>query len=434
MPEIRSTRERGFEAWFESLLEQRRLAASNVDAAVARIIEDVRHRGDEALIEHTLRLDGADLSERGIRYSRKEIAEIAERTPADVSEALTAAEARIRSFHERQLPEDREWTDDDGATLGWRWRPIDAVGLYVPGGKASYPSSVLMNAVPARVAGVRDVAIAVPTPGGEVNPAVFRAALLAGVETIHPIGGSQAIAAFAFGTESVAPADKIFGPGNAYVAAAKRMVFGIVGIDLIAGPSEVLVIADGNADPEWIAADLLAQAEHDESAQSILITDDESFCRNVRVIAERRLDSLRRRSTAAASWRDRGAIVAVRNMDEAADLSNRIAPEHLQICTRDPDALVPRIRHAGSVFLGSWTPTAIGDYVGGANHVLPTAGTARFASGLSALDFMKRMTVTVLSKDALSNIGPAAATLARSEGLEAHEASVELRIRRLARK
>ena len=434
MPEVRSTWERGFESWFESLLERRRSGSADVEQAVARIIEDVWNRGDEALIEHTLRLDGADLSERGIRYSHEEIAEIAERTPADVSEALTAAEARIRSFHERQLPEDREWTDDDGATLGWRWRPINAVGLYVPGGKASYPSSVLMNAVPARVAGVRDVAIAVPTPGGEVNPAVFRAALLAGVETIHPIGGSQAIAAFAFGTDSVAPADKIFGPGNDYVAAAKRMVFGLVGIDLIAGPSEVLVIADGDADPEWIAADLLAQAEHDESAQSILIADDESFCRNVGAIAEKRLDSLRRSSPAAASWRDRGALVAVRSMDEAADLSNRIAPEHLQICTRDPNALVPRIKHAGSVFLGPWTPAAIGDYVGGTNHVLPTAGTAKFASGLSVLDFMKRMTVTGLSKDALSSIGPAAATLARSEGLTAHETSLELRIRRSARR
>ena len=434
MPEVRSTRERGFEAWFESLLERRRSGASKVDKAVARIIEDVRNRGDAALIEHTLRLDGADLSERGIRYSREEIAEIAERTPADVFEALTVAEARIRSFHERQLPEDREWTDEGGATLGWRWRPIDAVGLYVPGGKASYPSSVLMNAVPARVAGVRDIAIAVPTPRGEVNPAVFRAALLAGVETIHPIGGSQAIAAFAFGTETVAPADKIFGPGNAYVAAAKRMVFGIVGIDLIAGPSEVLVVADRDADPDWVAADLIAQAEHDESAQSILIADDESFCRNVGAIAERRLDSLRRNSPAAASWRDRGVLVVVRSMAEAADLSNRIAPEHLQICTRDPNALIPRIRNAGSVFLGPWTPTAIGDYVGGTNHVLPTAGTARFASGLSVLDFMKRMTVTGLSEAALSNIGPAAATLARSEGLEAHEASVELRVRRLARK
>lgn len=433
MPEVRSTSETGFEAWFELLLERRRSEASNVDEAVARIIEDVRNRGDAALVEHTLRLDGADLSEQGIRYSRDEIAEIAEQTPAEVSEALAAAEARIRAFHERQLPEDREWTDEDGATLGWRWLPIDAVGLYVPGGKASYPSSVLMNAVPARVAGVRDVAIAVPTPGGEVNPAVLRAALLAGVDTIHPIGGSQAIAAFAFGTETVAPADKIFGPGNAYVAAAKRMVFGTVGIDLIAGPSEVLIIADRDADPEWVAADLLAQAEHDEAAQSILIADDEAFCREIGAIADRRLKSLQGDSPAAASWRDRGALIAVRNMDEAADLSNRIAPEHLQICTRDPNALVRRIRNAGSVFLGAWTPTAIGDYVGGTNHVLPTAGTARFASGLSVLDFMKRMTVTGLSEAALSSIGPAAATLARSEGLTAHEVSVTLRIQRLAR-
>ncbi|MEM9267363.1 MAG: histidinol dehydrogenase, partial [Pseudomonadota bacterium] len=332
---------------------------------------------------------------------------------------------------ERQLPQDAQWQDDSGATLGWRWTPVSAAGLYVPGGLASYPSSVLMNAIPAAVAGVSRLAIAVPTPRGEVNPLVLLAARLSGVEEVYRIGGAQAIGALAYGTQTIAPVDKITGPGNAYVAAAKRQVFGLVGIDMIAGPSEILVIADKDNDPDWIAVDLLSQAEHDESAQSILITDDAAFGRAVAQAVEARLETLERRHIAGPSWRDYGAVITVRDLKEATTLTDRIAPEHLEICTQDPEALAAEITHAGAIFLGAWTPEAIGDYIGGPNHVLPTARSARFSSGLSVLDFMKRTTLARMTPASLAAIGPAAERLALSESLEAHGLSVRARLDRL---
>jgi histidinol dehydrogenase len=353
--------------------------------------------------------------------------------PGEERAALELAAERIRAYHARQLPEDARWTDPDGATLGWRWTPVAAAGLYVPGGLASYPSSVLMNAIPAQVAGVGRLAICAPTPDGVANPLVLLAARLSGVDTIYRIGGAQAIAAMAYGTETVAAVDKITGPGNAYVAAAKRRVFGKVGIDMIAGPSEILVIADADNDPDWIAIDLLSQAEHDESAQSILITDDDAFGRAVAAAVEARLGTLERAHIAGPSWRDYGAVIVVRDLAEAAALSDRIAPEHLELCVADPEALLEGITHAGAVFLGQWTPEAIGDYVGGPNHVLPTARSARFSSGLSVLDFMKRTTLARMTPEALRAIGPAAETLARSESLEAHGLSVRARLDKLNR-
>ncbi|MFZ1727657.1 MAG: histidinol dehydrogenase, partial [Albidovulum sp.] len=333
----------------------------------------------------------------------------------------------------RQMPEDQHWTDAVGAELGWRWTPVTAAGLYVPGGLASYPSSVLMNAIPAKVAGVRNLVIACPTPDGVVNPLVLYAARLAGVDKVYRIGGAQAIAALAYGTETVAPVDKITGPGNAYVAAAKRRVFGRVGIDMIAGPSEILIVADRDNDPDWIALDLLSQAEHDATAQSILVTDDAGFGRAVAAAVDKRLAALERRAIAGASWRDYGAIIVTRDLVEAAALSNRVAPEHLELCVADPEALSKEITHAGAIFMGNWTPEAIGDYVGGPNHVLPTARSARFSSGLSVMDFLKRTTLARMTPAALAAIGPAAERLARSEGLEAHGLSVRARLDRLNR-
>ena len=329
------------------------------------------------------------------------------------------------------MPEDAQWTDPEGATLGWRWTAVSAAGLYVPGGLASYPSSVLMNAVPAKVAGVGRLVVTVPTPDGVINPLVMMACKVAGVDEVYRIGGAQAIAALAYGTETIAPVDKITGPGNAFVAAAKRRVFGKVGIDMIAGPSEILVIADKDNDPDFLALDLMSQAEHDESAQSILITDDAGFGRAVAEAVDKRLETLERRAIAGASWRDFGAVITVRDMDEAARLSDRIAPEHLELCVADPEALSGKITHAGAIFLGQYTPEAIGDYVGGPNHVLPTARSARFSSGLSVLDFMKRTTLSRMTPAALKSIGPAAETLAKSESLEAHGLSVRARLDRL---
>ena len=340
--------------------------------------------------------------------------------PAHERAALEKAAERIRAYHERQRPSDARWTDAAGATLGWRWTPVSAAGLYVPGGLASYPSSVLMNAIPAQVAGVERLVMCAPTPDGRANPLVLLAAHLSGVDTIYRIGGAQAVAAMAYGTATITPVDKITGPGNAYVAAAKRRVFGRVGIDMIAGPSEILVLADADNDPDWIALDLLSQAEHDESAQSILITTDAAFGQAVAAAVDKRLETLERRAIAGASWRDYGAIVTVRDLAEAADLTNRIAPEHLELCVADPEALSEQIHHAGAIFLGRWTPEAIGDYIGGPNHVLPTARSARFSSGLSVLDFMKRTTLAQMTPAALAAIGPAAETLAISESLEAH--------------
>ncbi|MGB0905528.1 MAG: histidinol dehydrogenase, partial [Mangrovicoccus sp.] len=346
-------------------------------------------------------------------------------------EALELAAERIRDYHQRQMPQDSIWQDESGATLGWRWTPVDAAGLYVPGGLASYPSSVLMNAIPAQVAGVERMIICAPTPDGQANPLVLLAARLAGVSQVYRIGGAQAVAAMAYGTDTFVPVDVITGPGNAYVAAAKRRVFGKVGIDMIAGPSEILVIADEHNDPHWIALDLLSQAEHDQSAQSILITTDASFGQAVAEAVESRLSFLQRAAIAGASWRDYGAIITVPNLDIAAQLSDRIAPEHLELCVSDPHEMAGRVKHAGAIFLGAWTPEAIGDYVGGPNHVLPTARSARFSSGLSVMDFLKRTTLAEMTPAALRQIGPAAETLAKSESLEAHGMSVRTRLDRL---
>ncbi|MCA8868339.1 MAG: histidinol dehydrogenase [Rhodobacteraceae bacterium] len=431
MPQFLTTTAPDFETRFSALLTAKREDSPDVDAAVADIIADVRSRGDQALIELTQKFDHFTLSPAEFAFSKDEIdAEIA-RVPVAEAKALELAAERIRAYHLRQRPDDALWQDDVGATLGWRWSAVTSAGLYVPGGLASYPSSVLMNAIPAAVAGVEHLVIAAPTPNGRVNPLVLLAARLAGVETVYRIGGAQAIAALAYGTETIASVDKITGPGNAYVAAAKRRVFGKVGIDMIAGPSEILVIADADNDPDWIAVDLLSQAEHDESAQSILITDDLNFATLVARAVEKRLETLDRRAIAAKSWRDFGAVICAADLSEAAELANRIAPEHLEICVSKPDALAEQIKHAGAIFLGAFTPEAIGDYVGGPNHVLPTSRSARFSSGLSVLDFMKRTTISRISPAALAAIGPAAETLALSEGLEAHALSVRLRLEQL---
>ncbi len=433
MPVFLSTADQGFDAAFLALLSAKREDAPDVDAAVAAIIADVRARGDAAVIELTARFDRLELTPATLAFSADEIeAECARVSPEDRA-ALELAADRIRAYHARQVPEDQRWTDAAGAELGWRWGPVSAAGLYVPGGLASYPSSVLMNAIPAKVAGVERLVIACPTPGGVVNPLVLYAARLAGVDRVYRIGGAQAIAAMAYGTETIAPVDKITGPGNAYVAAAKRRVFGRVGIDMIAGPSEILVIADRDNDPDWIALDLLSQAEHDESAQSILVTDDAAFGRAVAAAVEARLGTLERRVIAGASWRDYGAVIVVRDLAEAAMLSDRVAPEHLELCVADPDALAAQVSHAGAIFLGHWTPEAIGDYVGGPNHVLPTARSARFSSGLSVMDFLKRTTIAKMTPGALAAIGPAAERLAISESLEAHGLSVRARLDRLNR-
>jgi histidinol dehydrogenase len=420
-----------FEARFSALLGQKREEAEDVDAAVAAIIADVRARGDAALLDLTQRFDR--VRPASLRVSEAEIdALVAEVHPGQRA-ALELAAERIQAFHARQMPRDESWTDEAGATLGWRWTPVAAAGLYVPGGTASYPSSVLMNAVAARVAGVPRVVVTVPTPDGVANPLVLLACRVAGVHEVYRVGGAQAVAALAYGTESIAPVDKITGPGNAYVAAAKRRVFGRVGIDMIAGPSEVLVIADAHADPDLVALDLLAQAEHDASAQSILVTTSAALARAVAEAVERRLPMLPRAAIAGASWRDHGAIVVARDLAEAAALSDRVAPEHLELIVADPEALAAQVTHAGAIFLGPWTPEAVGDYVAGPNHVLPTARTARFSSGLSVLDFLKRTTLQRLTPEALRRLGPPAETLARAESLDAHGLSVRARLDRLNR-
>ena len=433
MPQFLSTGDPDFERRFKALLAAKREDSPDVDDAVSDIIADVRRRGDAALLELTAHFDRLELTADRLRFTADEIAQAADAVPDDDRAALQLAADRIRAYHDRQMPADARWTDAVGAELGWRWSAVSAAGLYVPGGLASYPSSVLMNAIPAKVAGVRRLAMVVPTPDGVVNPLVLLAAKIAGVDEIYRVGGAQAVAALAYGTETIAPVDKITGPGNAYVAAAKRRVFGKVGIDMIAGPSEILVIADADNDPDWIALDLLSQAEHDESAQSILITTDAAFGQRVAAAVERRLETLDRRAIAGASWRDFGAIIAVSDLDEAVALSDRIAPEHLELCVSDAEALSERITHAGAIFVGGWTPEAIGDYIGGPNHVLPTARSARFSSGLSVMDFLKRTTIARMTPEALAAIGPAAARLAASEGLEAHGLSVQARLDRLNR-
>ena len=431
MPQILNINQADFETQFQALMSAKREDSPDVDATVTKIIADVRERGDAAVIELTSKFDRLDLAPDTLAFSREEIMAHCATVPAEDRTALELAAERIRDYHERQMPADASWVDASGATLGWRWTPVSAAGLYVPGGLASYPSSVLMNSIPAKVAGVGRLAICVPTPDGVTNPLVILAAQISGVDEIYRIGGAQAIAALAYGTETIAPVDKITGPGNAYVAAAKRRVFGKVGIDMIAGPSEILVIADADNDPAWIATDLLSQAEHDESAQSILITNDAAFGDKVISEVNRQLTTLERRDIAGASWRDFGAVIVVTDMAQAIVLSNMLAPEHLELCVADPDAMANDITHAGAIFLGAWTPEAIGDYVGGPNHVLPTARSARFSSGLSVMDFVKRTTMTKMTPASLKAIGPAAETLAKSEGLQAHGLSVRARLDKL---
>ncbi|MFT6091237.1 histidinol dehydrogenase [Sulfitobacter sp.] len=431
MPQFLDYSQPDFEAAFAALLSAKREESTDVDDTVADIIAQVRKSGDAAVIALTQKFDRIALTPETLRITAAEVDAAVAQVSAEDRAALELAATRIRDYHARQLPEDAEWTDDAGATLGWRWTAVSAAGLYVPGGLASYPSSVLMNAIPAKVAGVKRLAMVVPTPDGVLNPLVLLAARIAGVDEIYRIGGAQAVAALAYGTATIPPVDKITGPGNAFVAAAKRRVFGKVGIDMIAGPSEILVIADGDNDPDWIALDLLSQAEHDESAQSILVTTDAAFGQAVAAAVEKRLETLERRKIAGASWRDNGAIITVPDVAIAAELSNRVAPEHLELCVADVDALSALITHAGAIFLGQWTPEAIGDYIGGPNHVLPTARSARFSSGLSVLDFMKRTTLARMSPQALRAIGPSAARLARSESLEAHGLSVTARLGKL---
>ena len=420
-----------FEPRFRALLAAKRESAADVDAAVAVIIADVRARGDAALIEHTRRFDRVDLSKTGFRVAEKEIEAAVAACDRKALAALELAHERVLAYHRRQLPDDVWFVDSLGVELGWRWRPIDAVGLYVPGGAASYPSSVIMNAAPAKVAGCRRLAMTAPTPDGKLNPLVLAAAKIAGVTEIYRLGGAQAIAALAYGTESVAPVAKIVGPGNAYVAAAKRRVFGAVGIDMIAGPSEVVVLADSSAKPALVAADLLAQAEHDESAQSILITDDASLADAVVAAVERHLKTLARHEIASTSWREYGAVILVRKLADALPLADRIAAEHLELICEDAEALAVKIKNAGAIFIGGYTPEAIGDYVGGSNHVLPTARSARFSSGLNVLDFMKRSSILKCDAEALRAIGGAAVTLGEAEGLTAHARSVSIRLNSL---
>ena len=418
----------GFDAAFCALLAERRGVAVDVDRAAAAIVGAVRSGGDAALLDCTQRFDRLSLTPDTIRLRADEAATLAAAAPDAVRDALVQAAERIEAFHARLMPADLDYRDDAGVRLGARWRALDSVGLYVPGGSAAYPSTVLMNAIPARIAGVRRIAMAVPAPNGVLHPAVMAAAGIAGVTEIYRVGGAQAIAALAHGTETIAPVDKIVGPGNAYVAAAKRLVFGTVGIDMIAGPSEILVVADGANEPGWIAADLLSQAEHDEDAQAILMTDDAAFAARVTAAVDAHLARLPRARIAAASWRRFGAVVILRSLDEAPPLIDRLAPEHLELAVAAPAPLADAVTSAGAIFLGRHTPEAIGDYVAGPNHVLPTARSARFSSGLSPLDFLKRTTFVGCDAASLALIGPAAVTLAEAEGLHAHALSVALRL------
>ena len=431
MPMRLNSRDKTFAADFAGLLGQKREVSADVDAAVATIIADVRARGDAALVDLSRKYDAIDLEKTGIAVTAAEVKSAVASCSKETLAALEFARERIASHHQRQRPEDSRYRDAAGVELGDRWTSVESAGLYVPGGLASYPSSVLMNAIPAMVAGVPRVVMVVPSPRGELNPLVLAAAQISGVEEIYRIGGAQAVAALAYGTATISPVVKIVGPGNAYVAAAKRQVFGTVGIDSIAGPSEVLVIADKHNDPEWIAADLLAQAEHDTAAQSILMTDDADFARSVEDAVARQLTTLSRGNIAGESWSVFGATIVLRSLDEAPSLADRIAAEHLEIATVDAEALAAKIRNAGAIFIGNATPEVIGDYVAGSNHVLPTARSARFSSGLGVLDFMKRTSILKLDAAALAALGPAAMTLARAEGLEAHRRSVEIRLETL---
>jgi histidinol dehydrogenase len=417
-----------FERRFVDLLGAKRESSAEVDSVVAAIIDDVRARGDDALADYSRRFDRVDVGAMGLAIGAREVEAAVAVCEPNALGALELAHQRVMDYHRRQKPADMRFTDALGVELGWRWRPIEAVGLYVPGGAASYPSSVVMNAVPAKVAGCRRLAMVVPTPDGRVNPLVLAAARISGVDEIYRIGGAQAIAALAYGTKTIAPVAKIVGPGNAYVAAAKRRVFGAVGIDLIAGPSEVVILADSSADPRFVAADLLAQAEHDQAAQSILITDDAVLARAAAAEVDSQLATLPRAAIAGASWRDNGAIILCPSLAAALPLVDRLAPEHLEIIARDAEGLGERIENAGAIFLGAYTPEAIGDYVGGSNHVLPTARSARFSSGLSVLDFMKRTSLLKCDARSLGVLGPAAVALGKAEALDAHARSVAMRL------
>jgi histidinol dehydrogenase len=422
------TADPAFAEAFDALLDEARDTTARVDGVVAEIIAAVRAGGDAALCGYTEKFDRQPMTPGKLRVTADEVDAAVAGIPAELAQALDLAARRIEAFHRLQVPSDIQTRDDAGLTLGMRWTPLDAAGLYVPGGKAAYPSSVLMNAIPARVAGVGRIAMCVPCPGGVLNPLVLAAARRAGVDEIYRVGGAQAVAALAYGTETIAAVDRIVGPGNAYVAEAKRQVFGRVGIDGIAGPSEVVILADRTADPRRVAVDLLAQAEHDEAAQSILITDDPALADAAAAAVMAELPTLPRHAIAGASWRDHGAVIVVRDWAEGAALTNRLAPEHLQVMTADPDALFATIRHAGAAFLGHYCPEAVGDYVAGPNHVLPTGRTARFASGLSVFDFLKRTTWASADADALGRIGPAGVALAEAEGLQAHARSIAMRL------
>jgi histidinol dehydrogenase len=428
MAQMLDTRDGAFEARFQALLGMKRESSADVNDAVAKIIASVRERGDAALIDFTKQFDHLDLAETGIAVSQDDIQAALAEVDDETVDALKLAHARILDHHKRQLPQSESYTDETGVELGQRWTPVASAGLYVPGGTASSPSSVLMNAIPAKVAGVERLVMVVPSPRGQLNPLVLVAAALSGVDEIYRVGGAQAVAALAYGTETIAPVVKIVGPGNAYVAAAKRQVFGQVGIDMVAGPSEVVVIADRDNDPAWIASDLLAQAEHDTAAQSILITDDVEFADAVARVVEAQLETLPRAETARASWEEFGAVILVKSLDEALAIADRLAPEHLEIATGNADALAAEIKDAGAIFIGRYTPEVIGDYVAGTNHVLPTARSARFASGLGVLDFMKRTSLLKLDAESLKRLGPAAMKLARAEGLDAHRRSVAIRL------
>lgn len=425
-----NAREKEFAAQFSALVELTREAEEDVLRAVREIITDVRKRGDVALCDYGKRFDRIDLSPKTLRVEKSEIEAAEGAATPEQREALNLAAQRIEAFHLRQIPEDESFRDEVGAQLGWRWRPVESVGLYVPGGSASYPSSVLMNAIPARVAGVKRIAMVTPATGGTINPLTIIAARIAGITEIYRVGGAQAIAALCYGTETIKPVAKIVGPGNAYVAGAKREVFGRVGIDTIAGPSEILVVADGKNDPAWIAADLLSQAEHDSSSQSILITDDSTFADAVASEVERQLSVLPRRDLASRSWENHGAIIVVGRLEDAVSLVDSIAPEHLEIATDRPEEFLAKINNAGAVFLGRFTPEAIGDYVAGPNHVLPTSRAARFSSGLSVLEYMKRTTLLSCDATALNALGPSALALAEAEGLTAHGKSISIRMNR----
>ena len=420
-----------FAADFEKLLYAKREEEEDVAQVVKTIIADIRKRGDAALVELTNRFDKADVTTQTLKLTAQEIDAALAQVTKEQFAAIEIAATRIEAYHRRQIPADDRFTDETGAVLGWRWTSVDSVGLYVPGGTASYPSSVLMNAIPAKVAGVARIVMVTPASGGRINPLVMAAARRAGVTDIYRIGGAQAVAALAYGTQSLKAVDKIVGPGNAYVAAAKREVFGQVGIDSVAGPSEILVIADGANDPEWIAADLLSQAEHDASSQSILITDDAAFADAVAEAAERQIAILPRKDIASKSWNDYGGIIVVKALDDAAPLADAFAPEHLEIATADPEGFSQKVRHAGAIFLGRYTPEAMGDYIAGPNHVLPTSRTARFSSGLSVLDFMKRTTLLGLDAKSIAAIGPDALVLAEAEGLDAHARSIAARLNRM---